>query len=328
MSERCFLVTGAQGFIGSWVVGHLITRGERLVGLDRDDRPARLALLLAPEQLRLARLVPGDINDPGLVEGLIREHGVSHVVHLAGLQTPECRANPILGADVNVVGSVTVFQAVKACRDQVRCVVYASSGAVLGSDDDYPSHPIQDDAPRAPATLYGVFKTANEDCARIYFQEHGLRSVGLRPPVVYGVGRDRGFTAGTTLAIRAALLGEHYQIGFGGEANVEYAEDAARCFVDCALAAPEGALAFNMLGEILGVEAMIRIIEEIIPRAKGRITCVTEVNQMANHVSDAGLQALIGPFRPLGYREGARRTAEHFQRLLREGRLEADGPLP
>jgi nucleoside-diphosphate-sugar epimerase len=328
MRDRCFLVTGAQGFIGSWVVKHLIEKAEQVVGLDVEDRPVRLPLLLAPEQLHRARFVRGHINDLGLIKGLIREHGVSHVVHLAGLQTPDCRENPILGATVNIVGTVTVFEAVKACGDQVRTVVYASSGAVLGSDDQYPSRPITDEAPRAPETLYGVFKTANEDCARIYWQDEGIRSVGLRPPVVYGVGRDRGLTAGTTLAIKAALLGQTYEIGFGGEANLEYAEDVAQSFVACALQAPEGALAFNMLGEILSVDAMIRIIEEIFPQAKGNITCVTRANRMANHVSDAGLQALIGPFRPLGYREGVRRTAQHFERLLREDRLGVVAPPP
>ena len=251
---------------------------------------------------------------------LIKEQNVSHVIHLAGLQTPDCKANPILGATVNVVGSLTIFEAVKACRDQVRCIVYASSGSVLASDAQY-SHPIGDQAQRIPGTLYGVFKSTNEECARIYWQEEGIRSVGLRPPVVYGIGRDRGFTAGTTLAIKAAVLGQTYQIGFGGEANVEYAEDVARCFVACALESPEGALSYNMLGEILTVNKMIRVIEEIMPHAKGKITCIEQENKMANHVSDGGLQTLIGPFQPVSYREGVKRTKDLFEKLRMEGRF-------
>jgi nucleoside-diphosphate-sugar epimerase len=191
---------------------------------------------------------------------------------------------------------------------------------VLGSDEQY-THPIPDEAPRIPGTLYGVFKKTNEECARIYWQDEGIRSVGLRPPVVYGVGRDKGLTSGTTLAIRAALLGQSYEIGFGGEANVEYAEDVAKCFVACALKSPEGAFAYNMFGEILTVEAMIRIIEEILPQGKGKITCVKQANKMANHVSDSGLQTLIGPFRPLTYREGVEKTAAIYRRLQQENRL-------
>ena len=145
--------------------------------------------------------------------------------------------------------------------------------------------------------------------------------MGLRPPVVYGVGRDRGLTAGATLAVKEALLGKPYEIGFGGEANVEYAEDVADSFVACALKEPEGAPVYNMRGEVLEVEEMIAAIERIVPPARGLITCVGQTNLMANDVSDAGLQALVGPFDPLSYGEGARRTAELFRTLLEEGRL-------
>ena len=54
----------------------------------------------------------------------------------------------------------------------------------------------------APRTLYGVYKLANEGTARVYWQEDGVASVGLRPFSVYGPGRDQGLTAGPTLAMR------------------------------------------------------------------------------------------------------------------------------
>jgi nucleoside-diphosphate-sugar epimerase len=180
---------------------------------------------------------------------------------------------------------------------------------------------IGDDTPRIPVTLYGVFKVTNEECARIYWQEEEIRSVGLRPPVAYGVGRDRGLTAGAPLAIKAAMLGESYNIGFGGAANMEYAEDVANAFVACAPKAPDGAPSYNMRGEILEVADMIAVIEEIFPSSKGKLTCARQRNRMANDVSDAGLQALIGPLHPLGFKEGVLRTAHLFRTLLAEDRL-------
>jgi len=314
MSGGRFLVTGACGFIGSWVTKQLLDRGFEVTGLDIVDRSDRQSLVLSAAGLKQVHRVRGDINDTALLVRTIRKGWVSHVIHTAGLQTPECRDRPIAGASVNVSGTLSVFEAVKACRDRVTCVAYASSGAVLGGDGPH-SSPLPDSAPRNPGTIYGVFKTANEECARIYWQDEGIRSVGLRPPVVYGVGRDQGLTAGTTLAIRAASLGQPCEIAFSGPANVEYVEDVARCFVDCALKSPEGAPVFNMCGEILTVEAMIAVIEEIFPAAKGTITCAPTRLPMANHVSDAGLQALIGPFCPLSYREGARKTAAMFRDL-------------
>jgi nucleoside-diphosphate-sugar epimerase len=321
MSKHCFLVTGAQGCIGSWVIKNLLESGHDVIAFDIDDQPVRLSLLLTIEQLKKIYFVRGDINDLGLIKELIHKRSVSHVIHLAGLMTPACKAKPTLGATVNILGTLTIFEAAKAFKDQVRCVAYASSGAVMGPDEQYESHPIRDGAPRTPATLYGVFKTANEDCARIYWQDDGIRSVGLRPPVVYGPGRDGGLTAGVTLAIKAALLNQEYEIGFSGPANMQFTNEVAKSFVLCALKEPEGAPAFNMLGEVLDVEEMTRIIEELFPSAKNRITSVQMRNAMANLVDDSGLQALIGPFHRTPFREGAKVTADFVRRILKEGRL-------
>jgi nucleoside-diphosphate-sugar epimerase len=321
MSKKSFLVTGAQGCIGSWVIKNLIEWGHDVTAFDIDDRPVRLSLLLPPEQLKTIHFVRGDITNSELVKESIEKRSISHVIHLAGLMTPDCKAKPILGATVNVLGTLTVFEAAKAYKGQIRSVAYASSGAVIGPDELYESHPVKDDARRIPATLYGVFKTTCEDCARIYWQDEGVRSVGLRPPVVYGPGRDRGLTAGVTMAVRAALLGEDFEIGFGGPANMEFVDDVAKGFVLCALKEPDGAPAFNMLGEVLEVEQMVSVIQELFPSSKGKITYLPVRNPMSNLVDDSGIQSLIGPFPRTTFRDGIRLTADYFRRLLKEGRL-------
>jgi len=321
MSGKHFLVTGAQGCIGSWVVKNLIEMGHGVVAYDIEDRPVRIGLLLTQEHLSRIHFVRGDINDIEWIKGLIRNESITYVIHLAGLMTPDCKANPILGATVNVLGTLTIFEAVKACRGQVRCVAYASSGAVLGPDERYESRPIPDEASPIPMALYGAFKRTNEESARVYWREEGIRSVGLRPPVVYGPGRDKGLTAGATLAIRAALLGQEYEIGFGGEANMEFVDDVAKSFIACALKAPDSAPSFNMLGQVLDVEEMIRVIEEKIPSSRGKITHLDQRVNMANLVSDSGLQKLIGPFHPIQFREGAGLTVDFFRKLVREKKL-------
>jgi nucleoside-diphosphate-sugar epimerase len=124
-----------------------------------------------------------------------------------------------------------------------------------------------------------------------------------------------------TLAIRSALLDEDYEIGFGGTANMQFTDDVAKSFVHCALKEPEGAPAFNMLGEVLEVAQMIRIIEELFPSSKSRISCIEKANPMVNLVDDSGIQALIGPFARTSFKEGAVRTADYFRRLIKEGHL-------
>jgi nucleoside-diphosphate-sugar epimerase len=321
MDKYSFLVTGAQGCIGSFVIKNLLERGHDVTAFDLDDRPVRISLLLAPEQLQRIHFVSGDINNLELIQRLICQRSITHIVHLAGLMTPDCKAKPVLGATVNILGTLTIFEAVKACKGKIRCVAYASSGAVIGLDEQYDSHPIKDGALKIPATLYGVFKSAIEDCARIYWQDEGIRSVGLRPPIVYGPGRDRGLTAGVTLAIKAALLGQDCEIGFGGSANMQFVDDVAKSFVLCALKEPDGAPAFNMLGEVLDVVQMICLIEELFPSAKGRITYLEKKNAQANLVDDSGIQALIGPFHRTLFREGVEKTADLFRSLLKDGRL-------
>ena len=315
MKGEHFLVTGAQGCIGAWVIKNLLEMNYPVTAVDIDDRPIRLSLLIASAKLRNVEFVRGDIKDLELIKRLIKQKTITHVIHLAGLMGPDCRANPLLGATVNVLGTLTVFEAVKACQKQVRCIAYASSAAVLGSDEKYESYPIMDKAPRLTDTLYGVFKKTNEDCARVYWQDVEIRSVGLRPPVVYGPGRDRGLTAGVTMAIQAAVLNQKYEISFGGKANMEFADDVARCFIECVLKESEGANSYNMLGDILEVEDMICVIEDMFPSSKGKITSSGYIAKMPIFVSDAGLQDLIGPFHPITFREGARRTADFFLKL-------------
>ena len=141
---------------------------------------------------------------------------------------PLCRQDPARGALVNVVGTANVFEAVKAHRDRVSRVVYFSSGAVFGPPEHYGPGPVTDDSPPRPATHYGVYKVANEETARIYWDEHKIPSMGFRPLSVYGPGRDFGLTADPTLAMKAAVLGRPYQVRWGGATDLIYAEDVAQ----------------------------------------------------------------------------------------------------
>src|SRR5581483_492658 len=112
------------------------------------------------------------------------------------------------GANVNVTGTVNIFEAVKRNRDHVRGLTYASSAAVFGPPTLYPDGVVSDDSlPSPSATIYGVYKQANEWTARVYAETQGIGSIGLRPFVVYGPGRDQGRTSSPTVAVVAAAAG-------------------------------------------------------------------------------------------------------------------------
>lgn len=262
-----FLVTGALGCLGAWTVRRLLERGATVVAGDVGDDTRRLRLVLGRDDLPDLTLARSDVTDLGGLELLLDEHEVTNVVHLAALQVPFVRENPPLGAAVNVLGSVNVFEAVKRRGDQIHGLAYASSIAVYGADDAG----AEDERP-LPDTLYGVTKVANEGTARIYWQEHGLASVGLRPNTVYGPGRDQGVTSTPTQAMLAAARGEPFHIPWGGFSRYHHARDVADAFVAAALADVDGARVHNVPGERLHMREVVAAIEEVLPEAAGLVT--------------------------------------------------------
>jgi nucleoside-diphosphate-sugar epimerase len=162
----------------------------------------------------------------------------------------------VLGAHVNVTGTVNVFEAAKQHGLETP-VAYASSAAVYDQTGAV-----------APRTLYGVYKLADEGIAKVYWQDDAVASVALRPFSVYGPGRDQGVTAGPTLAIEAAVRGEPYRIGFGGRTQLHYAPDVARAFVQAARSEPTGAAAFNIGGTATAIADFVDVVEAEIPGAQ------------------------------------------------------------
>src|SRR5918992_1010007 len=258
MTETYF-ITGAQGCIGSWIVKALIQRGDNTVVFDRSDDSRRLRAIVDDDQLARVRFILGDITDGAAVRRALDESGATRVIHLAGLQVPTCKADPVGGALVNVVGTLNVFEAARTAG--LNSVVYASSAAVYGMNDD--DAILDETAVCEPSTHYGVFKRANEGNARVYFLDHGVGSIGLRPLTVYGVNRDFGLTSDPTKAMKAAVLGRPFHIRFGGATDFQYVADTAAAFMACADKGPQGAHVFNLHGETVTVERITNLINEL-----------------------------------------------------------------
>src|SRR5262245_48623771 len=117
------LLTGGYGCIGSWIIKLLLERGDPVWVYDLKEDPRRLRLLVDEERVRQVGFVAGDVTDLAGLTRAIKEHDISHVVHLAGLQVPVCRADPLLGAKVNVLGTLTVFEAVRLAGARVQRLV-------------------------------------------------------------------------------------------------------------------------------------------------------------------------------------------------------------
>ena len=325
------LITGGYGFLGAWIIRTLLARGDQVWVYDLKEDPRRLRLVLSEERVRQVTFVPGDVTDLPTLSAAVATHGITHVIHLAGLQVPTCRADPILGAKVNVLGTLAVFESVKAAGSQVKRVVYASSAAVFGGPDKYPAGSLGDDVLLVPSTHYGVFKCCNEGNARIYFQDHGVSSVGLRPWTVYGVGRDLGMTSEPTKAIKASLLGRRYDISFGGWTDFQYVDDVAQAFVLSLERPYSGAKGYNLRGAVVTLADFHKTLSRVLPEAETLVTTGTTQIAIAYDLSDAGIERDLGPLPKTSLEDGIRETVAIFRRLHADGRLDTtdlDAPKP
>jgi UDP-glucuronate 4-epimerase len=306
------LVTGALGCLGTWTIKALLDSGDQPVGLDLGADRSRLSLVLgrAADDVPLVR---ADVTDADALGRVLDEQRVTRVIHLAALQVPASAADPALGARVNVLGTVNVFEAIRSRLDRIPIVAYASSAAVYAPEDPSPA---PESGGAAPRTLYGVWKLANEGTARVFWQDARLPSFGIRPYVVFGPGRDQGLTSGPSLAMAAAARGESFRIGYGGRAQYDFAPDVGRAFARAAHAATDGAIVANFPGEAASVQEIVASIAIAAPESEGRITWTGDKLPFPEELEAKALERALGPLETTPIADAVQATVAHHSRGL------------
>jgi UDP-glucose 4-epimerase len=291
------LVTGANGFIGAWALWRLLDAGIEVVALDLAP-PGRLVQRLLANELGEVPWRQADVSVGDDVEQACA--GCDLVVHLAGVLTPACRHDPVRGAMVNVIGTLKVFEAAR--RRGIRKVVYASSAGVYGPDHaDFPE----------PTTHYGAFKLACEGSARSYWADHGIASLGLRPFVVYGPGREVGATAGVSLACRAAAEGVAYTIPFTGRAGMVFIDDVVDAIVVGATTHLPAAAVLNLCGEVRSVQEVIDELRRHHPRAQ--LSAEGPPLPLCSDIAQPAATALLPGLHTTPLRDGIARTLAFYR---------------
>jgi nucleoside-diphosphate-sugar epimerase len=161
--------------------------------------------------------------------------------------------------------------------------------------------------------VYGVYKLANEGTARVFWSDDGVASIGIRPYVVYGPGRDQGLTSGPSLAMAAAARGEGYEIAYGGTAQYDFAPDVGRAFALAARAVTDGAHVANFPGERATMTQVVSAIEAAAPAVAGEITWEEDQLPFPTSLQGGLLERLVGPLPRTSLADGVRRTIEHFR---------------
>ncbi len=308
---RRYLVTGAAGCIGAWVVANLVQGGAAATAFDLSEDRRRLRLILEKDRADGVAWIKGDLTDTAAVERAVAESGADAIIHLAALQVPFCKADPAMGARVNVVGHVNVMEAAR--KHGVKHLVYASSIAALSAENA-----------DSPHTLYGVYKAADEGIARVYALDWGVRSIGLRPHTVYGPGRDQGLTSAPTKAMLAAAAGKPFTIPFTGAMNFQFVGEVADIFIraaDAEIAADQSPV-FDLMGAKAEVADIIAELRRVEPAS--RIACEGSSLPFPVEFDDRPLRRLVGDWTTIPLRDGIARSVESFRQLLSRGLVNAD----
>ena len=306
------LITGAGGCIGAWTMAMLLKANVDVIAFDLTSNKIRPGLLIEDEKLKKVPWIEGDISDTETVISTIEKYKPESIIHLAALQVPFCAADPTTGAKVNVVGTVNIMEAAR--QNSIKRIAHASSMAahsfIPGSD--------------SLKTLYGAYKMCDEQISEVYWQDHKVPSVCLRPAIVNGVGRDQGMTSKQTVAMLAAALGEPYDIPYTGYVSHLSAAEVASAFIHSVSYEGDGAFVFDIFGESVNINDTIKMINEIKPNAN--ITSSGSEMPFPSKLSDIPLRKhlkkRVSDYGSINTMTMISETIEAFEVLIQSGKID------
>ena len=291
------LVTGAAGFIGSFVAAALLARGDTVVGVDNLNAYYDVSL----KRARLDRLtgttgftfVQADVSDRSAIEALATAHpDIAAIVHLAAQAgVRHSLVDPYSYVQSNVMGHLVVLEAARRLKG-LRHLVYASTSSVYGANTEMPFR--ETDRVDTPMSLYAATKRADELMSHAYAHLFGLPLTGLRFFTVYGPwGRpDMAYYS----FARAIVAGEPITLYDGGrlKRDFTYVDDIVAGVVGALDKPPaDGARLLN-IGNHQGEE--VRTLVALLEDALGRKAIVRSAPRPAVDVEEtfAAIDAISG----------------------------------
>ncbi len=255
---RSVLVTGAQGFVGSWLAERLLDGGAEVVALQRDVEPdARFRTDGIEARCVIAQ---GDVTDYESMLRILNEHGVSAVFHLAA-QTIVGTANrsPLSTFETNIRGTYVLLEACRAVGvlgDSIGAIVVASSDKAYG---DHEQLPYRESFPLLPRYPYDVSKACTDMIARSYAVTYDLPVAVTRLANVYG-GGDLNWSRIVPATARALAGGQAPVIRSDGspERDYLYVEDAVEVYLAVAASLENAELRGRAWNAGTGTPASVR----------------------------------------------------------------------
>ena len=289
-----------------------------MTATDASPDPRSLNSVLDARHLGRIRYVVSDARNPEETARLISDD-VTHVIYLAGLLRPASENDPLLSSQVSIGGLINVLNSSVKRKGRLG-VAYSSTAAIYGPGSSYAEGRITDGSLPMPQDHYGIHRHTMEMTAEVFFRQHGVTSIGLRPWVVYGAGRFNGLSAQPSLAMVAAAAGAPFHIQFGGRNVVHHVRDVALGFIRGVRCDLGGALRANIPGESIEMQDLIEIICRCAPEARGSLTCESKGLGQPELLDDPTLEKLIGRL-PSPTEERVRETIADYRALLAQGRI-------
>jgi UDP-N-acetylglucosamine 4-epimerase len=240
---KCWLVTGAAGFIGSNLVETLLKLDQHVRGLDNfatghQHNLDEVQSQVSAEQWARFKFTDGDIRSPEHCADAC--NGVNFVLHQAALgSVPRSLEDPVATNASNIVGFLNMLVAARDAK--VESFTYAASSSTYG---DHPALPKKEENIGNPLSPYAVTKLVNELYADVFARSYGFECIGLRYFNVFGKRQDPegAYAAVIPKWVAAMIKGDNIYINGDGETSRDFCfvDNAVQANIKAALAPAEG----------------------------------------------------------------------------------------
>lgn len=265
-----YLVTGANGTLGSKIVDELLQQGDDVLALYHKN---------TDNQNSIAESVVGDVTDYASILRICKDNSIDGIFHYAAIMdVRKSEQSPVSTHNVNVSGTLNVLKA--AQESNISRILYPSSASVYGNNKEYP---VSERAKLCPISFYGLTKQISEQYVEYFSDHYDMSSLILRYFNVYGPDkyREGSFNTIISLFVRKTLFNETMQVYGDGTQTRDYIYDKD-AITQSILAMKSGARGIYNIGS--GTQTSINQIISILQNLSGNELKVKYLPQNPNEL--------------------------------------------
>lgn len=315
--NRHVFVTGATGFLGSWLTKSLVDHGARVTILHRDVVPR--SNLVRSGYMDKVNIVRGSLEDYPTIERTLGEYEIETIFHVGAQTIVEiANRNPVSTFETNVRGTWNILEAARR-TPTVKRVLMASSDKAYGIHDVLP---YSEEAPLKGRFPYDVSKTAADMIAQSYHATYKLPVAITRCGNFFG-GGDLNFNRLIPGTIRSVLEDKAPIIRSNGKFQRDYIyiEDAVHAYLTLAERMDDSAIhghAFNFSTE--RPLAVLEAVKHILSAMNSSLEPII-MNTATGEIPDQYLSAekarnVLGWQPKYGFEDGIQKTVAWYRDFL------------